>query len=132
MNGNLCGMPEGIVKTVSNLYLAREMDRLVDSVVRPNNVSSGTFQSITNSAVQPINAFLTPTDSTFSPSTTYNYTPHGNGWTMLFADAHVKLISAAVFTAPIYYDGPSLTNTLQWYSGDQTGGSYNNTIAITP
>jgi prepilin-type N-terminal cleavage/methylation domain-containing protein/prepilin-type processing-associated H-X9-DG protein len=131
MNYNMVEQPEGIIKGASNLMLAREMDRLVQAVLRPTNVS------VANQAAPPNSPFLS-TNDTGSVSGTMpgpiNTTPHGASSMVLFCDGHVKAFEAALMpntlTAAKCYD----TNLTQWFNFANlpTTNANNESIAVSP
>jgi len=113
MNYNMVEQPEGIIKGASNLMLAREMDRLVQAVLRPTN------QSIQVSSPVPASPFLSANDTgdvNKAIPTPIATKPHGGSSMILFCDGHVKAFSAGfmpdTLTAAKCYN----TNLSQWFN----------------
>ena len=128
-NFTLCEKPEGIIKGSGNLMMVREVDRLVNSVCRPTNDSTG------NQNIPPQNAFLDSKDEQFPDASLSKM--HGTGSHILFADGHVKNFPLQFFpddnlTAATSWS--SVTN--QWFNYKQGAPGVPSaqweTIAITP
>lgn len=129
-NANLIEQPEGIIKISTNLMVIREMDRLVDAVLRPRAVC-------TDSSPGPRSAFLTAQDSGFQSGVLIKYKLHGNGSNLLFADGHVRHFDAT--SMPLDQNCKFDTaDTRQWYNfywqnpADSSQRAANKSIAISP
>ena len=141
-NATMCGQPEGIIKSASNLMLVREFGRLTISTLRPANVNPSA-SPIGNPAVRPLDPFLCNEDD--SIDSTANNTKgeckmHGNGSHLLFADGHVKgydltyYPSNAEITSAKNYDPVTTQWYNRYYSNPATSAekAQNMAIAITP
>ncbi len=120
-NRNLIEHPERVVRTAASLMAVRELDRLVDSELRPTNYSCG------RPDCPPDSPFLTTHDSRLGAT---NPNRHGTGQNILFADGHVKRFGPNYFPTHLTRAHNWDPNTAQWWnclSGDQA-----HTIAITP
>jgi prepilin-type N-terminal cleavage/methylation domain-containing protein/prepilin-type processing-associated H-X9-DG protein len=132
MNYNMVEQPEGIIKGASNLMLCREMDRLVQAVLRPTNYSAG------NSTLAPISPFLSLNDNGDSSGTSISQVatkPHGSGSMVLFCDGHVKEFDAQFMPNVITSQNGWDKNYSEWFNFN--GYSKNpqamvDSIAITP
>lgn len=125
MNINMVGQPEGVITTPANMFLVREMDRRVNAVLRPLQLSAG-------ASTRPNSPFLTATDNGFgSNGAPVNPKIHGNGSNILFADGHVKGFGAGDLP-----DGELPANCWdgsQWFNSVNTGPKDRwKAIAITP
>lgn len=120
MNANLVGQPEGIIKTASTTLLCREIDRKVNAILRPSNVSS-------DGSTAPIQAFLNANDAACNPSTT-NPKQHSNGSNVLFSDGHVKSFNSTDMPVAPAYD----STDGQWYNLTTGPAGRRKSIAITP
>jgi len=116
-NITLCGQPEAIVQGSGNLMIAREMDRLVDSVCRPTNPGCrGTVGQ------RPVSAFLDSQEEGFPSSGGQDQTKsklHGsNGSHILFADSHVKMFPGQYFPedSQITARNSWSQETTQWFN----------------
>ena len=114
-NRCLIEAPEGIVKGAANLMMIRELGRLTMATLRPANDCTA------SPTMRPIDPFLIGRDSLYTPGFAKGeYTLHGNGSHVMFADGHVKVFEIGSFstnpptytTAAATYDG----NTQQWYN----------------
>lgn len=120
-NYNMIEQPEGIIKTASNLMISREIDRKVNSVLRPTNQS-------TDSSAKPDTPFLGTIDNYVSPSAT-NPLQHNAGSNILFADSHVKTYATDMMPKDCQWD----SNDSEWYNFANTGDSRRDkTIAVSP
>lgn len=120
MNSNLVEMPEGVVKSSGNLMLVREMDRVYDSILKPQSPTP-------SSSPLPIDPFLTKANTPAG----LKYVLHGQGSNILFADGHVKTFGLTYFPTSGQWD----TTTNQWFNYvgavPDTDPRYRS-IAITP
>lgn len=126
-NYNLVELPDSMLRRPGSLMMIREMDRRVNSLLRPANVS-------TNATVTPGCPFLTTTDS-------YNMQPpatlpnqHSTGSYIVFADGHVRYFTTDFYPVTPVWD----SDTQQWYNfvypnpANDTERMLNRSIAITP
>jgi|LSQX01.3.fsa_nt_gb prepilin-type N-terminal cleavage/methylation domain-containing protein/prepilin-type processing-associated H-X9-DG protein len=125
MNINMVGQPEGVITTPANTFLVREMDRKVNAVLRPLELSG-------DASSRPNSPFLTATDNGYaSNQPAVAPKQHGNGSNILFADGHVKGFGSADLP-----DGElpnSCWDGSQWYNAVNTGPKDRwKAIAITP
>lgn len=124
-NRNLIERSERDMKSQWNLMMVREMDRLVDSELRPTNDSRW------NSDQPPISPFLTSRDVRYGKT---SYKLHGNGSTILFADGHVKQFDIGFYPNKLTAKNCWDVKTRQWYNYGISGRpkQFWFTIAITP
>jgi len=123
-NYNLCEQPEGVVKTSGNLMAVREIDRLVNSMLRPINLSSSSTDA-------PVNAFHTNAGgSNDDVSAIIKIQPkrHGPGSHVLFADGHVKRFSMGYFPSSCTWD----TSSQMWWNYVGVSGDRDKSIAVSP
>jgi prepilin-type N-terminal cleavage/methylation domain-containing protein/prepilin-type processing-associated H-X9-DG protein len=126
MNINMVAQPEAAVRTAASTFLVREVDRKVNSVLRPLQVSN-------SASVRPNSPFLTPTDAGFDSGTPVNAKQHGKGSNILFADGHVKAFDAAFLPNGELPNTCWDTTTSQWFNAVNTGPKdLWRAIAITP
>jgi prepilin-type processing-associated H-X9-DG protein len=126
-NRNLIEQRETNVRNRSNLMMIREMDRLVDSELRPIN------DSHRSSEHPPMSPFLTRRDPKYGLTQPQI---HGPGSFVLFADGHVKRYDSDFYPdaldAAHCWDG----TTRQWYNLNNSQAnrpaSSRLTIAVTP
>lgn len=125
-NGFLVEYFPALVHNPSKVMMMREMDRMVNSVLRPIYTSSQT--------TRPTGAFLTTTDRPYGSAT--NNKLHGDGSYIVFADGHVSY-----FTTDYFVDDSMLQRdyqTNQWYNYYYANPvtdrqkMLNKSIAITP
>ncbi|MBI2843705.1 MAG: DUF1559 domain-containing protein [Armatimonadetes bacterium] len=123
LNANLVEMPESIVKQVGNTMMMREMDRLVNAILRPRPTSP------TSATPYIRDCFLTETpDSLMNPPDIVKAQLHGQGSNILFTDGHVKNMSSAQMPADTGIARiTDVTGTTYWNLAVPK-----NTIAITP
>ena len=120
-NYNLIEQPEGVVKTAANLMVSRELDRKVNSVLRPANLSM-------DSSAKPDTAFLGTADNYVTPNVTNPY-QHNQGSNLLFADSHVKFYATDMMPKDCTWDATDS----QWYNFANTGdGKKDKSIAVSP
>jgi prepilin-type N-terminal cleavage/methylation domain-containing protein/prepilin-type processing-associated H-X9-DG protein len=121
-NYNMIEQPEGVIKAASNLMISREMDRKVNSVLRPANMS-------TDSQTPPQTTFLGTTDTYVRNNTTTNPYQHSAGSNVLFADSHVKSFSTDMMPKDCVWDSVDS----QWYNFVGTGDvKKDKSIAVSP
>lgn len=135
-NYNMAEKSRGFLHNQSKLMMLRELDRRFNSVLRPNNGSTG------NSANAPNSPFLDTVDEAISMpiANPTNPNQHGSGSYIVFADGHVRY-----FTTEYFPDQANLTaekcwdsETQQWYNyvfanpANETETRLNKSIAITP
>lgn len=119
LNRNLIQLPEGYVTDGARLMLLREADRLVNSDLRPTNLSRK------NEKAMPQSPFLTKRDVRMGET---KPDLHNKGSHVLFADGHVKY-----FGAESYTDKPSWDpETQQWWNYVKGHPGIDKAIAITP
>ncbi len=123
-NRNLIERPEIVVRNGADTLAVREMDRLVDSDLRPTNYSCGRPDE------PPDSPFLTKNDSRLG-ETEPNL--HNNASNVLFADSHVKRFTTDHLpdriTAPKCWDAKDR----RWYNFvDPRDPKKCKSIAITP
>jgi prepilin-type N-terminal cleavage/methylation domain-containing protein len=128
MNANLVDQPEGVIRSAANLLAVREMDRKVNSVLRPYNVSS-------DSTKTPAAPFLTNTDTGLSAlgGQATIEKEHGPGSNIRFADSHVKMFPTNYFPHSPAFATYDATDTA-WYnfSGVNSDALRAKSISITP
>ena len=126
LNNNLAGTYRALVRTPGSLMMLRELDRRMNSVVRPTNLSVDSVSS-------PDTAFLTTSDSYTYPSTT-DPNRHGAGSYIAFADGHVRYFTTDYYPKACAWDSDSG----KWYNfvypnpADDTQRRLNKSIAVTP
>jgi len=119
LNFNLVEQHTGIVRDPGIMMMLREMDRRVNSILRPSYLSM-------DSATRPANAFLNSTDTVIGSIFPVEPNRHGSGSYICFADGHIKY-----FTTGFYPQSPVWDSTDQrWYNF--TTGPYAKTIAVSP
>ena len=127
-NANMVNQPEGVIKAASQLMLVREMDRKMNAVLRPLNLSP-------DGNTPPQSAFLTASESGIGCISYVSPDPkapnpkqHGQGSNILFADAHVKNYALEYYPDTPVYD----VTDLQWYNFNTGPVGKMKSIAITP
>ena len=127
----LLEQPYVVVRDGAKLMMMREMDRLMESVCRPVNDSTG------NIATPPQSPFLTPRDYIMR-SSLLNHKLHGQGSYIVFADGHVKYFSEeyfpnynTIYTALVAADSWD-PETQQWWNWVNKGPALDKAIAVTP
>jgi len=123
-NRNLIEQPEQVIRGASNLMAVRELDRMVDSDLRP-------IYECRKPGRSPVSPFLTDFDVRFGKT---NPKLHGTGSNILFADGHVK--GFAKNYMPEHIDSKCWDNdTKQWFNfGPKSRVSeyMKRTIAVSP
>ncbi len=125
-NYNLVEQPESLVRGPGSLMMFREMDRRVNSVLRPANLSC-------DAVSMPDTAFLGTADNYVTPD--YSYSDrHGSGSYIAFADGHVRYFTTEYYPKTCMWD----SDTLRWYNyvypnpADDTQRRLNKSIAVSP
>lgn len=123
-NRNMIELSEASITCNANLMLCREMDRLVNSELRPIN------NSIRNPKAMPLSPFLNDSDRRIGKT---NSKLHGTGSNVLLADGHVKFFNNTYFPNKPEYD----KETKQWFNFAKVPARRGNkeqvrSIAITP
>jgi prepilin-type processing-associated H-X9-DG protein len=138
MNLSISEQSEGIIKESANMYLVREMDRLLNSVCRPTNgylVGTG-GTSVGQPGTAPLFPLLAANNNGFSSGTVVQNKLHGTGSHVLFTDGHVKQFPAQYFPLTYSYSQSWDTETSQWYNFRPGYGSVptalRGSIVITP
>ena len=131
-NACLIEQPEGILKGAANLLMVREMDRLVNAVLRPSTDVTG------SDATPPRTPLLNKNDWRIRATEPML---HGNGSHVLFADGHVKLFDRKFFPEDAEYSKKAEhwdSETQQWYNfvykgtTDPSKKPLDRSIAISP
>lgn len=120
-NYNLLEQPEGIIKTAANLMVSREIDRKVNSVLRPATLSM-------DASSRPDSAFLTTNDNYVTPSTTNPY-QHNQGSNIMFADSHVKNYATDFMPKDCQWD---VTDSCWYNNADANNQKLYKTIQVSP
>ena len=133
-NFNMAGQSEGAIRSASNLMLVRELDRRMNSVLRPTHATTSSFPA-------PRYPFLNNVEG-FSATPALAPKQHGQGSHILFADNHVKLFDMQYF--PSDANGRILAATgwdaseSRWYNfyyanpATPSQRELNRSIAISP
>lgn len=126
-NYNLLENYPGLVRNSAKLMMMREFDRLVESVCRPMNNTTGI------STAAPQSPFLTKSDTLMRGVPT-NSKMHGQGSHILFADGHVMYFEDYYFP-----NSPTLAptdswdpETGQWWNFADKSPALDKAIAVTP
>ena len=125
-NYNLVEQQESMVRGAGSMMMFREMDRRVNSVLRPANLSPD--QSST-----PDTPFLGTSDIWTLPSST-KANMHGSGSYIAFADGHVRYFTTDYYPKSCMWDA----DTQRWYNfvysspADDTQQRLNKSIAVSP
>ena len=127
-NRNLIEKSERVVRTSGDLLMVREMDRCVESVLRPINDSNG------KASAPPVSPFLNKRDVKLGWT---NPSLHADRSNVLFADGHVRLCELDYFPPQRHYTRKNCwdAETGQWYNFAQGANAlprYTKSIAITP
>ena len=127
-NFTLCEEPEGMIKGAADLYMVREVDRLVDSLARPIYTLCTGDENVKPqwALLNKFEVYLKKTDNLL----------HANGSHVLFADGHVKLYTADYFPEQSHYNQANCWDdrTNQWFNygpGASMPAAYLNSIGIT-
>jgi prepilin-type processing-associated H-X9-DG protein len=123
-NRNLIEQPEGIVQTSASLMAVRELDRLVDSELRPTNCSTA------RPDLPPDSPFLTARDSRIGA--TRSKLHEFGGSNILFADGHVKRFGPDYFPTYLTRAANWDPETAQWWNIISPTDPRCQSIAITP
>lgn len=109
LNRNIIELSQNDVRFPDKLMLAREMNCLVNSDIRPTNYSTN------NPKASPKEPFI-------------HDRIHGNGSYILFADGHVKLFSKEAFSSKCAWSPDSKV----WYNNTDSQSPVHNLVMITP
>lgn len=127
LNYNLVEEPESLVRGPGSMMMFREMDRRVNSVLRPTNLSP-------NANSVPDTAFLGTNDTYLHGNTITSNGRHGSGSYIAFADGHVRYFTTDYYPRSCMWDA----DTQKWYNyvypnpADDTQRRLNKSIAISP
>ncbi len=131
LNYNLVEQPNAMVRDPALLMMFREMDRRVNSLLRPSIPSPDSTQS-------PLNAFLAPRDTALALLQPPDPNRHGTGSYICFADGHIRYFTSDYF--PTMGSGSSAQSACAWDATDQrwynvvdeADPTHNKTIAVSP
>lgn len=135
----LVEQPKGVIQNTANLMMLREMDRKINSCLRPTSPSIGSIQSI-SSTNPPENTFLVNAWDRALDQYIMNGKPnanqHDSGSYILFADGHVKWFGMSYMPASMAIADNWDANDSRWYNYNGTTTTVpvelRKTIAITP
>ena len=129
-NCYLVEQPKGIARNASNLMMLREMDRKVNSYLRPSNVTNRTVSNTS----PPTSTFLTAQFDKYLESWLLGGPPnpnqHGSGSYILFADGHVKWFGTNYM--PTGDTSCRLYAADSWDANDSCWYNYNGTTTTVP
>lgn len=139
MNSFLLEQPEGVIKSASNLMLAREASARTNSGVRPGKIGTPIDQSVSQTN-RPLYPFLAVDETKTTATLDYGYQyalsvngviakQHGNGSNVLFADGHVKSFSTKYMP---YGSSAGLVATDSWEANDSQWYNWNSTTLAVP
>lgn len=126
-NYNLLEYSPAIIRDQAKTMMIREMDRLMESVCRPANNSTGNY------TILPQSPFLIDRDYMLR-NTVINYRLHGEGSHILFADGHVTYFSTDYFPTTVSLSAADCwdAETGQWWNWVNKDPQINKAIAVTP
>lgn len=127
LNYNLAECSESLVRSPGSLMMLREMDRRVNSLLRPANNS-------VDATVTPQCSFLTTWDDYGLVPVETNPNRHSAGSYIAFADGHVRYFTTDYYPSNCSWD----PDTQKWYNfvypnpANDTQRRLNKSIAISP